>query len=187
MLLIVVEAGAGTGQHVVDVVGVRGIVVNLESDVAVGAVVNLFARLVAGRDVGEEIENVRGAHAVFEEVAALVLPFALQVSGSDGDLIRRRADHSVIGDPVGFSSEEDIVHGVRGIAAVRHLFESREMLFAAAARIVEFDAGVVADVGDIIGVEKSAVIGELGEFVAVAEATGLVAHIAGEGDRLARC
>ena len=29
-LLIVVEAGAGTGQHVVDVVGVRGIVVHLE-------------------------------------------------------------------------------------------------------------------------------------------------------------
>ena len=33
--LVVVEAGPGAGDHVVDVVGVRGVVVDLEGDVAV--------------------------------------------------------------------------------------------------------------------------------------------------------
>ena len=85
--LIVVEAGAGAGQHVVDVVGVRGIVVDLEGDVAVGPVVGLLPDLVAGGDVGEEVEDVRRSHAVFEVAAAIGLPFALQISGGDGDLV----------------------------------------------------------------------------------------------------
>ena len=42
--LIVVEAGAGAGQHVVDVVGMRGVVVDLEGDVAVRPVVDLLLR-----------------------------------------------------------------------------------------------------------------------------------------------
>ena len=86
--LIVVESGAGTGEHVVEVVGVRGVVVNLEGDVAVGAVVDFLADLVASGDVGEEVEDVGRSHAVFEKVAAIGLPFALQISGSDGDLVR---------------------------------------------------------------------------------------------------
>ena len=93
----------------------------------------------------------------------------------------------MIGDPVGLSTEEDIVDRVDGIAAVRHLFEQRKMLFAAAARVVEFDVGVVADVGNVVGVEKGAVVGELRKFVAVAEAAGLVADVTGEGDGLAGC
>ena len=51
--------------------------------------------------------------------------------------------------------------------------------------IVELDVGVVADVGEVVGVEEGAVVGELGELVAVAEAAGLVADIAGEGDGFA--
>ena len=48
-----------------------------------------------------------------------------------------------------------------------------------------FEVGVVADVGNIVGVEEGAVVSELGEFVAVAEAAGLVAHVAGESDGFA--
>ena len=47
--LIVVEAGAGAGEHVVDVVGVGGIVVDLERDIAVGPVVGLLPRPGSGR------------------------------------------------------------------------------------------------------------------------------------------
>ena len=104
---------------------------------------------------------MRRAHAVFEEVAAVRLPVALQVSGGDGDLVRRGADDGVIGDPVGLAAEEEVVHGVGGVAAVGHFFERRKMLFAAAARIVKLDVGVVADVGEVVGVEEGAVVGEL--------------------------
>ncbi len=44
---------------------------------------------------------------------------------------------------------------------------------------------VVADVGKIVGIEKSAVVGKFGQFVAVAEAAGLMADVAGESDRFA--
>ena len=49
--LIVVEAGAGAGEHVVDVVGVGGIVVDLEGDVAVGPVVGLLPRPGSGPEM----------------------------------------------------------------------------------------------------------------------------------------
>ena len=59
------------------------------------------------------------------------------------------------------------------------------MLFAAAARVVKLDVGVVADVGEVVGVEEGAVVGELRQLVAVAEAAGLMAHVAGESDGFA--
>ena len=91
----------------------------------------------------------------------------------------------MISNPVGLSAEEDVVHGVDGIAAVGHLFESGKVFFAAAAGIIELDVGVVADVGDVVGVEEGAVVGELSRLIAVAEAAGLVADVAGEGDGFA--
>ena len=57
-------------------------------DIAVRPVVSLLPDLVVSGDVGEEVEDVGRAHAVFEEVAAIGLPLALQISGSDGDLVR---------------------------------------------------------------------------------------------------
>ena len=183
--LIVVESGARAGEHVVDVVGVRGIVVDLEGNVAVRPVVNLLPDLVAGGEVGEEVEDVRRAHAVFEKVAAVGLPFALQIAGRDGDLIGRGADDGVIGDPVGLARKNRLFTRVNGVAAVSHFFEQRKMLFAAATRIVDLDVGVVADVGKIARVEEGAVVGELRGLVAVAEATGLVAHVERQGDRFA--
>jgi hypothetical protein len=46
--LIVVEAGTGAGEHVVDVVRVRRIVGDLEGDITVGPVIGLLSRLVPG-------------------------------------------------------------------------------------------------------------------------------------------
>ncbi len=91
----------------------------------------------------------------------------------------------MIGDPVGLPAEENVVHGVDGVTAVGHLFESRKALFATAAQIVELDVGVVADIGDIVRVKEGAVVRELRRLVAVAEAPGLVADVAGEGDSFA--
>jgi hypothetical protein len=52
---------------------------------------------------------------------------------------------------------------------VGHFFQRGKLFFTAAARIVKLKVGVVADVGKIIGVEESAVVGKLSRLVAVAE------------------
>ena len=69
-----------------------------------------------------------------------------------------------------------------GVAAMGHLFERGKVLFAAAARIVQLDAAIVADIGEIVGVEEGSVICELGELVAVPKAAALMADIAGEDE-----
>jgi len=51
------------------------------------------------------------------------------------------------------------------------------MLFAATARIVKFDAVVIADGGEIVGVEEGAGVGKLGAFVAVLEATTRITDV----------
>ena len=92
----------------------------------------------------------------------------------------------MVRDPVGLSTEEDVVHRVSGVAALSHFFETGQVLFAAPTRVVELDAGVVADVGDVVRVEESAVVGELSRLIAVLEAAGLMAQITAECDGLAR-
>src|ERR1700678_3032841 len=174
--LIVVESGARAGEHVVDVVRVSGVVINLKADVTVGPVVSLLPALVVAGDVGEEVHDMSRAHAVFVEVAAVGLPLALQVAGSDGDLVLRGADDGVVSDPVRLALKKDVVHGVRGIAPVGHFYERRKVFFAAAAGVGQLDPVAITDVGDIAGVEKGAVVGELRGLVSVAKAVGLVAH-----------
>ena len=61
-----------------------------------------------------------------------------------------------------------------------------QMLFAAAARIVELDVRVVADGGEIAAVEERAGVGELGALVAVLEAAAGVADVEGEVELVAR-
>src|SRR5271157_3274477 len=75
--LIVVEPGAGSREHVIDVVGVRRVVRDLQSYVAIRPVVSLLPALVARRDKREEVEDVRRPHVVFEETAVVGLPFPL--------------------------------------------------------------------------------------------------------------
>ena len=139
------------------------VVVDLEADRTGRAGVSFVADAIAGREVGGKIQDVRAAHGVLEEAAAILLPFALQVAGGDGDLIGRSADDGVVGDPVGIGSE-DIEARVHGFAAFRHLFEIGELLFAAAARVVELALRTVADRREIASVEECAVVGELGQF-----------------------
>ena len=124
-----------------------------------------------------------GAHAVLVEVAAVLLPGALQIARGDGDLIAGGADHGVIGDPVGVGGEE-IDAGVDGLSAGGHLFQRSQFLFAAAARIVDLEILVVTDLRKIAGVEEGAVVGELRQFVSVAEAARGVPHREREGKNL---
>src|SRR5882757_8496274 len=56
------------------------------------------------------------------------------------------------------------------------------MLLAATARIIKFNAVVVADGGEITRVEESPGIGKFGAFVAVLEATARVTDVEGNVD-----
>jgi len=49
-----------------------------------------------------------------------------------------------------------------------------QMLLATSARIVKFDAVVVADCGEVVRVEESSRVGEFRAFVAVLEATARI-------------
>src|ERR1700733_13325350 len=70
-----------------------------------------------------------------------------------------------------------------GIAAIGKFFERGKFFFGSATGIVEFVVAVVADEREIVGVEEGAVVGELGAFVAVAEAArppaDVEAHLGG--------
>src|ERR1700675_510641 len=66
------------------------------------------------------------------------------------------------------------------IAAMGHFFESWKVLFTPAARIVQFDAVIVADEGHVIGIEEGSVICELRKLVAIAKTSRLMSNIAGE-------
>src|SRR6202040_3994624 len=65
--------------------------------------------------------------------------------------------------------------GVDGIAARRHFFEGTQVLFAAAARIVDLQSQAIADFREEFGVEKRAVVGKLRQLVAVAKTSRFVA------------
>ncbi len=51
------------------------------------------------------------------------------------------------------------------------------MLFAATTRIVKFDAVVIADDGEVVGVEEGAGVGEFGSFVTVLESATRIADV----------
>jgi len=91
----------------------------------------------------------------------------------------------MIGNPVRLTAEENVVKGVGGIAAVSHFFESRKALFASTAGIIQFNVRVVADIREVVGIEEGSVVGELSGLIAVAEAAGLVADVAGKGNSFA--
>ena len=60
---------------------------------------------------------------------------------------------------------------------MRNEFLVGEMLLAAAARIVKFDAVVIADRGEVIRVEESSRVGEFRTFIAILEATARIADV----------
>ena len=64
-----------------------------------------------------------------------------------------------------------------GVAAVRQQLQFGQMLFAAPAGIVQFDAGVVADGGEVTAVEEGAGVGQFRPFIAIFEAAAGIAHV----------
>ena len=107
------------------------------------------------------------------------MPIALQVSGREGDLVIWRADDRVIADPVGVR-RKDVGHTAPGVTPRGQIRERAQLFFAPAARIIQFYARVVADVGEVGGVEKHAVVGQLRPFIAIAKAMGLIANMEGQ-------
>ena len=182
VFLVVGEAGLGGGDHVIDVVGVVRVVVDLDVDGAVDALVDVAFDVVAGGDVGEEVEDLDVAHAVGEVVAAVLVPVALEVAGRDGDLglafgvVVRGADDGVVGDPVGVLGEE-VGAAAEGVAALGEILYGAEVFFATAAWVGEFEVGGVADGGEVAAVKEGAGVGELGALAAIAEAARAVADV----------
>jgi len=80
------------------------------------------------------------------------------------------------GNPVGVGCEE-IGDCTDRVSAMRKEVLVGQMLFAASARIVEFDGVVVADGGEVVGVEEGAGVAEFGAFVAVLEAATRIADV----------
>ena len=117
-----------------------------------------------------KIRNVGGAHVVFEVVAPVLLPMALQITGGDGDLVAGSADDRVVIDPVGLLTEQ-IEERLHCVASRRHLLQIAQMLFTAAARVVDFVSLLVADGREIAGVKESAVVSQFRLLVAVTETT----------------
>src|SRR5664279_1138868 len=84
--LEIIETGARTCKHGVDVVGMRGVIIDFEIHRAVRARVNLLPRRIIARHIRIEILDMGRAHAVLVVVAAVLLPLALQVARSDSNL-----------------------------------------------------------------------------------------------------
>jgi hypothetical protein len=91
-------------------------------------------------------------------VAAVGVPFAGEVAGGKGDLVVGGADCRAVTDPVGLRSEE-VGNGAQAVASGREEFLLGEMLFAAAARVVELNVRVVTDGREVAGVEERARVG----------------------------
>ena len=146
------------------------------------ALVYLALYIVAGRDEGVEVEGFDVSHVIAEVVAAILVPFSSQIAGRDRDLglafgIRiRGADCGAIRNPVGVGCEE-IGDCPDSVSTMGKELLVGQMLFATSARIVKFDTVVVADGGEIVGVEEGAGVGEFGAFVAVLEAATRIADV----------
>src|SRR5580698_560678 len=123
------------------------------------------------------------AHAVFVEVAAILLPLFHEIARGDRHLLAGGADHGVIGDPIGVGAEQ-IETGVNGFSARDHLLQRPKVFFATAARFVDLQALVVTDIWKVTGVEERTVVGELGQFIPIAETTSGVSHREREHDHL---
>ena len=118
-------------------------------------------------------------------MAAVGVPVAGEIAGRERDLVVGSADSGAVADPVGVRGEE-VGDRAGGVAAVGQQFLLGQMFFAAAARVVEFNARVVADGGEVAAVEESAGVGELGALVAILEAAAGVADVEGEVELVAR-
>src|SRR5208282_475141 len=128
-------------------------VIDFYGDGVGGARVHFPLDVVARGDKGIEVEGLDVAHVVSEIVAAVGVPFAREIAGGKGNLIVGGADRRAVTDPVGVQSEE-VGDGAFRVAAVGEKFLLGKVLFTAAAGVVELDAQVVADGGEVTGVEK---------------------------------
>ncbi len=126
-----------------------------------------------------------GSHAVFVIIAAVLLPCALEISGSNGNLVGGGADDGVKGDPIR-AWDKKISARVNWISPRRHLFQGAEMLFTAAAGIIDLIVLVVSDLRKKTRIEKSAVVCELRQLVAIAESATLMRNRKGQREDIAR-
>ena len=121
----VFERGLGAGDHAVEVVFMTGVVVDLDGHIAPFILLHCIAR----RLVGKEIKD-RHVHLVAEVAPPVFLPFFLQITGGNSDLVVLGADHRIKGDPVGIVGNV-VALETFGIVAITHaLFGEEAVLLA---------------------------------------------------------
>src|SRR5271168_3865263 len=104
--------------------------------------------------------NVGRAHAVFKVPAAILAPGLERIAGRNADLVSGGAYHGVVGDPIGVGTEQ-VQPRTNRVAARRHFGLRSQALLAAAARIVEFNAAVIANFRKELLIEERSIGGKL--------------------------
>ncbi len=81
VLFVVCEAGFGRGDHVIDVIGVSGRVIDLNRDRVGDTLIHLAFDIVTSGDEGKKIQRPDFAHVIGEVVTSVGVPFFGQVAG----------------------------------------------------------------------------------------------------------
>ena len=179
--LVVVQPSLAGGDHIVDVIWVRRRRVHLKVDALVG----LTLHVIPARHIAEEIQNRLIAHTVFVVVAPIRMPRSQRIPWRKCDLGVRRADRRVKANPVRIAGKQVHAAPIR-IRTRSHIVQCRQFLFSPTARVIKLDVFVVADIGEIIGVEEHAAISKLRPFVAIAKAMGSIPNLEAHVELLAR-
>ena len=161
---VVIQTGLGRANHLIQIVSVRGQIIDLQ----IHAVPLIAFHRVATGDVTEKVLNACRTHAVFKVTASILLPLPRKIAGRDSNLVRRSADHRVIGNKVRVRAEEVCVHAI-GIATVWQFFQLTQTLLPAAHRVIQLAALIVTKRRKVIAVKESAVVRKLRLLVGVAE------------------
>ena len=86
-------------------------------------------------------------------MTVVAVPFPLQISGGQGDLVVRGADNGAERDPVRVLTKEIGTAALR-VSATRQLRNRAQVLLAAPARVGELKARFVADGREVARIEE---------------------------------
>ena len=173
ILLVVSQTRFRSVDHIVDVVSVRGVMIDLDGDRIAHSLVHFALHCIVSRDERDKVQHLHIAHVVGEIVTPAVVPFLREIARRQRDLVVRSAHGRAVANPVRLS-QEDIGARAGRVATRRQLFLLGELLFAPASRVADFHILVIADAGKVAGVEERPGVGEFGRLVTVLEPVGLM-------------
>ena len=111
------------------------------------------------------------------EVATAVLhPFLLQISGSDGDLVRTGADGGVEVDPIGVKGDA-VVLARSNIIELGHAPSLIQAVTVARAVVGQLNFLRVTDIGPVPVVDEGAIVDDVGVRLRILEARIVILQI----------